>query len=172
MIDSIKLVDATPYLKIPERLADPFIGQLNMLVQRANELQPPSANEFSKTAAAIHEASHCVVYAREGDILKSARIWQDKTCWLGETIPIAPVDETQEWISPLEEPHRWLSFLRCILAGRRGELLLKRPFCLRAGLDELAYAQIMILMAFPVLKLDKKDYPRLWGTTLSEVDET
>src|SRR5262249_46929143 len=151
----------TPYLKVPGLLADHFIGQLNELVRQANELQPPSANEFSKGAAAIHEASHCVVFAREGDILKSARILPTGTCWLVQTIPIPPVDETQ-WISPLDEPHRWLSFLRRILAGRRGELLLERPFCLRAGLDELAYAQITVMMVFPALKLDKEDYPRLW----------
>jgi hypothetical protein len=62
------------------------------------------------------------------------------------------------------------------LAGRRGELLFQQSsFCLRAGIDELAYALLAIM---PVLAFqaggDKSNelYPALWNTTLAQVDET
>jgi len=70
--------------------------------------------------------------------------------------------ETQ-WISPLDEPHRWLSILRVILAGRRGELLFERPFCLWAGLEELAYVQIAVMLVFPSSEAGQKGLPRFVG---------
>jgi len=38
----------TPYLKVPEPLADPFIGQLNKLVQQANDYNPLRQTSFRK----------------------------------------------------------------------------------------------------------------------------
>jgi hypothetical protein len=58
-------LQVTPYLTIPEPLAEQFIDLLSALDRRASELQPPSATEFSKGAAAIHEAAHSVVFAHD-----------------------------------------------------------------------------------------------------------
>lgn len=45
-------------------------------------------------------------------------------------------------------------------------------FSLRAGLDELVYAQLMVIPAINGMGLDRTHYSDVWGTTLIEVDET
>jgi len=70
------------------------------------------------------------------------------------------------------EHEKILSHLRVMLAGRRGELLFEPEFSLRAGLDELVYAQLMVIPAINGMGLDRTHYSDVWGTTLIEVDET
>jgi hypothetical protein len=124
----------------------------------AEQLQP-GAPEFGKSAVAHHEAAHAVIHAREGQTLKSVRIWRAGAHWLGKTL----LDGGE--VIMLHEPHRLLARLRQIIAGRRGELLFERDCCLRVGLDELAYSLIMVMAVFPRLNLDpEKDYGRTWGT--------
>lgn len=159
----------TSNFKVPEFLRDGFVDLFNDLTQEANQRQSPRMGDFSRRAAAVHEASHCVVAVREGEILHSARVWQNGPNWFGETRQLGKTIV----VSPFEAPHTWLSFIRCTLAGRRGELLFEPSFCLRAGLEELAYSSIMVMCVLPALNYDsKRDYPRVWGTTLIEVDET
>jgi hypothetical protein len=161
-------VFVTPYLNIPDFLVESFWGLLNELAGEANQIQPPRINEFSQQAAALHD--HCVVAAREGYPLKTAAISrQHDSVWLGEFwLDIDQYDSNRETL---------LSHLRITLAGRRGELLFTKPFCLRAGLDELAYALLIVMI--PLAEDAHKDkaemeerYIPFWGTLLAEVEET
>jgi hypothetical protein len=167
--DMAGMVPFGPYLKVPGPLLDPCVSLLAELANKAAQQQPPFAEEFSQRAAALHEASHCVVAAREGFSIETAAIErQPDGQWEGAT-----------WINIGElrydggEP--FLAHLRYTLAGRRGELLFTDPFCLRAGLDELAYAQLMIMI--PHVKehrdgMHRDHYLVLWGSKLAEVDDT
>jgi hypothetical protein len=109
------------YLKVPDFLLSQFHGLHAELLQESNKLQPWRPDEFSQRSAAIHEASD---------------FWIN---WPEETIP-----------HDVRAP-KYLAFLRIVLAGRRGELLfMGKEFCLRAGLDELTYALLMIMPAPPI----------------------
>jgi hypothetical protein len=72
----------------------------------------------------------------------------------------------------------YLAQLHIVLAGRRGELLfLGDDVCLRAGMDELAYALLMIMPALMLQAQGKRVLrAELYGPTcetmLAEVDET
>jgi hypothetical protein len=147
---------------------------IDELVRESRELQPWRPNEFNQRSAAIHEASHCVVAAREGLALKSAQIKCTGGVWLGDFW----LDWPEGTLMSLDmNTPEFLAHLRITLAGRRGELLfLGDDFCLRAGLDELAYASLMILPAL-VFQAQGNEatsdelYGPLWETTLAEVDE-
>ena len=167
----MKTVRVGDYLNIPDYLVPSYHGMLAELQQEANELQPWQPDEFSQHSAAIHEASHCVVTAREGFTLKTARIFQSHGNWLGDFWIDWP-EETMhtDLLSP-----EFMAHLRITLAGRRGELLfLGNEFCLRAGLDELTYALLMIIPALTVQAGEAalKLYGPAWETLLAEVDET
>jgi hypothetical protein len=160
-------VFVTPYLNVPDFLVESFRGLLTELADEANQIQPWRANQFSQRAAALHEASHCVVATREGYPLKTAAISQQHGVWLGEFwLDIDKHESDRETL---------LAHLRITLAGRRGELLFTQPFCLWAGLDELAYALLIVMIP---LAEDSKDnrlvaehYTPFWGTLLAEVDD-
>jgi hypothetical protein len=161
------------YLLAPGFLLPSMRGLFEELQQEALELQPWRPGEFSRRAAAIHEASHCVVAAREGHVMKSARIFQSP---LGGWIGDFELDRAGGFMSA-EDP-KFLAELRIMLAGRRGELLcFGNKFCLRAGLDELAWALVMIMPMLTVQadgdeKWTHELYGPTWETTLAEVDET
>lgn len=163
-----RMVLVTPYLRLPDFLAKSYRGLLSELVAEADQLQPPYRGEFSQRAAAEHEASHCVVAAREGDAVTSAAIWSTNNGWLGEYV------RDQEKVAVDMKSEAFLAHLRITLAGRRGELLFQgNKFCLRAGLEELAYALITVMVPVAVHDGDRNAYYHsLWGTLLSEVDET
>jgi hypothetical protein len=161
------MVAVTSYLNLPAFMADSFVNGMDELTKEANERQPPRLGEFTHRAAAIHEASHCVVARSEGKKLKSASIWRKGGNWFGEFM----LAGKSEFFRQVEH-EKILSHLRVILAGRRGELLFEPEFSLRAGLDELVYAQLMVMPAIKGMGLDEAHYSDVWGTTLVEVDET
>lgn len=172
----ISSVQVTDYLHVPEFLVESYEGLLEELAGEARQLQPWRPNEFDQRAAALHEASHCVVAAREGYPLKSARIFRSHDNWLGDFWIDRPLRTMH---SDMRSPE-YLAHLRIALAGRRGELLFRGcEFCLRAGLEELAYVLIMIMPALAFAYPDdhgerclEKHYAPFWGTMLAEVDET
>jgi hypothetical protein len=165
----MRFVSASLDLKVPDILVENYSDLLAELIDEANRLQPPYPGEFNQRDAAIHEASHCVVAAREGMPLRIARIRREGDVWGGEWWS----QDGALVIDVLANPHDWLAHLRVLLAGRRGELLFQPKLSLRVGLDELAYALIMVMWVFPALNLDAKDhYTAVWKTTLIEVDET
>jgi hypothetical protein len=99
---------------------------------------------------------------------KSASIWPKDGNWFGEFMLAGKPEFFRQ-----AEHEKMLSHLRITLAGRRGELLFEPHFCVRAGLDELVYAQIVIMPAIVGRRLDPAiHYSDVWGTTLVEVDET
>jgi hypothetical protein len=162
------------YLKIPDYMEPSYLGLLEELQRKSRELQPWRPDEFNQRSAAIHEASHCVVAAREGCALAGARIFEGSDgTWLGDF----EIDRPDEICIDLASPEL-LADLRLVLAGRRGELLfLGDKFCLRAGLDELTYALLLIMPAVSTHAqgneaLMDELYGPVWGTTLAEVDET
>jgi hypothetical protein len=154
-----------PYLRVPEPLAEIYRKALLDTGREANEKQPPKPGEFTHRAAAIHEASHCVVAHVEGKKTKYAALWRKDNNWLGEHMLAAKL----ELLDPKENPEKALADLRITLAGRRGELLFEPEFCLRAGLDELVYVQVMIIALSQLTGNNSSD---VWGTTLVEIDET
>jgi hypothetical protein len=168
-------VQVGDYLLIPDFLAPNYHGLLAELQQESLALQPWQPNEFSQHSAALHEAAHCVVAAREGYALKSARIFRGPTgTWLGDFW----IDWPEKMMTVDTQTPEFLANLRIYLAGRRGELLfLHDRFCLRAGLDELAYALLMIMPCL-VAQTDgdgeaaNELYASAWETTLAEIDET
>jgi hypothetical protein len=80
----VALVPVSPYLNLPRFAVPAFLEGMNELTKEANEKQPPRLGEFTQRAAAIHEASHCVIARLEGKKLKSAAIWRKDGNWLGE----------------------------------------------------------------------------------------
>jgi hypothetical protein len=163
----VGMVAVTSYLNLPAFMADSFVNGMDELTKEANERQPPRLGEFTQHAAAIHEASHCVVARSETKKLKSASIWRKDGNWFGEFMLAGKPEFFRQ-----AEHEKILSHLRVILAGRRGELLFEPEFSLRAGLDELVYAQLMVMPAIKGMGLDEAHYSDVWGTTLVEVDET
>jgi hypothetical protein len=162
------VVAITPYLNLPAFLVDRYVEGMEEMTKQANEKQPPKLGEFTKRAAALHEASHCVVARLEAKKLKSASIWPKDGNWFGEFMLAGKPEFFRQ-----AEHEKMLSHLRITLAGRRGELLFEPDFCLRAGLDELVYAQLVIMRAIVGMGLDPAiHYSDVWGTTLVEVDET
>ena len=159
---------------MPADLVECYRGLFAELAQEALELQPLRPGEFDQRSAAAHEAAHCVVAAREGFALRSARIFRGPGAWLGEFWIDWP---TATMSIDLFGPGL-LTQLRIILAGRRGELLFRGDaFSLRAGLDELAYALMMIVpwlakQSGYAETWNDELYSRAWETTLAEVDET
>lgn len=168
------MVKVNDYLNIPEPMVASYHGLLDELLQEANELQPWHPGEYSQRSAAIHEASHCVVVAREGYALKDARIFQSDGNWLGDFHIDWPEATMRQDVGSPE----FLAHLRIMLAGRRGELLfLGEKFRLRAGLDELTYALMMIMPAIMVQtggdrKARDELYGPTWETLLADIDET
>ncbi|OSI60339.1 hypothetical protein BSZ21_38940 [Bradyrhizobium canariense] len=167
------MVKVNDYLNIPDVMVPSYQGLLAEILQEANELQPWHPEEYSQHSAAIHEASHCVVVAREGYKLKTARIFQASGNWLGDFFIDWPEATMRHELGSPE----FLAHLRIILAGRRGELLfLGKKFCLRAGLDELAYALMMMLPALTARAGGQQAalelYGPAWETLLAEVDDT
>jgi hypothetical protein len=161
------LVPVTPHLNLPGVMTKSYFENLDQLTRKANEKQPPKPGEFTQRAAAIHEASHCVIARLEGKKLKSASIWRKDGKWLGEFLLAG---KPEFWSR--KETEKLLSHLRITLAGRRGELLFEPEFCLRAGLDELVYSHLMIMVVIGGMGMDwAMDYADVWGTTLVEVDE-
>jgi hypothetical protein len=164
-------VQVTPYLTVPDIMVKPFRNLFLELVDDADRLQPSYVGEFNQRAAALHEASHCVVSVREGYPLKTAAISRQYGHWLGEFwLDVERLEGDREIL---------LAHLRITLAGRRGELLFTDPFSLRAGLDELAYALLMVIIplteaahARGCKEWPAEEYEALWGTLLAETDET
>jgi hypothetical protein len=165
----LRHVNITPYLRIPAGAAAYYHGLVRDLVKKAEQLQPSHIGIFTKHAAAYHEASHAVVAAREGRIVKSMRLWQQQGQWVGEYCH----EGDNVMIDIRHEPQRMLTQLRIILAGRRGELMFEPRFCPHAGLEELGYCMIMVMTVFPALGLDPEvEYDRVWLTLTDEIDET
>jgi hypothetical protein len=161
----VNQISVTPYLRVPASLAAIYRKTLLDTKREADEKQPPKPGEFTQRAAAIHEASHCVVAHVEGKKTKYAAIWRKDGNWFGEHW----LAEKSQLIDTKEEPEKALASLRITLAGRRGELLFEPEFCLRAGLDELVFAQLMIIAVSKGMGNDPSD---VWGTTLLEIDDT
>jgi hypothetical protein len=162
------MVAVTSYLNLPAVMVDSYVEGMDHATKEANEKQPPKPGEFTQRAAAIHEASHCVVARFEAKKLKSASIWQKNGNWFGEFMLAGKPEFFRQ-----AEHEKILNHLRVILAGRRGELLFEPDFSLRAGLEELVYAQLLIMPAIQGMGLDSRaNYSDVWGTTLIEVDET
>jgi hypothetical protein len=162
-----EMVHVGPYLKVPRWAVEPYTGLLTELTGEANQRQPPFAGEFGERAAALHEASHCAVAVREGYPLKTAAIERQRNgLWLGEFWLDIPAFTG--------ERETFLAHLRITLAGRRGELLFTDPFCMRAGLNELAYALLMVMIPLAEVPRGEMEqhYPILWGSLLAEVDDT
>lgn len=168
------MVKVNEYLNVPDGLEKSYRGLLNELCQEANDLQRWQPDEFNQHSAAIHEASHCVVVAREGYAPKDARVFQSDGNWLGDFHIDWPEATMRHDVGSPE----FLAHLRIILAGRRGELLfLGDKFCLRAGLDELTYALLMIMPAIMAQTGGDREacdelYGPTWETLLAEIDET
>ncbi|MHC2578741.1 hypothetical protein ACVI1J_008981 [Bradyrhizobium diazoefficiens] len=168
------MVKVNDYLNVPDALMQSYRGLLNELWQEANDLQPWQPDEFDQRSAAIHEASHCVVVAREGYTPKDARVFQSDGIWLGDFHIDWPEATMRHDVGSPE----FFAHLRIILAGRRGELLfLGDKFCLRAGLDELTYALMMIMPAIMAQtdgdrKACHELYGSTWETLLADIDET
>jgi hypothetical protein len=113
---------------------------------------------------------------REGLPLKTASITYNplQRVWLGEfwvdmkSIVVGVVGKERDLL---------FSDFLIKLAGRRGELLFTKPFCMIAGLDELVWARTMV--AWPLAHDERfsginaeQQFPLLWGSLLAEVDET
>ena len=85
----------------------------------------------------MHEASHCVVAARVGFGVLSARIWTtsesvDLECWFGEYI-----HGMEAPLIDLLNLDSMAPYFSKTLAGRVGERLFASSFNLVAGLDGL-----------------------------------
>jgi hypothetical protein len=74
-VSDTALVPVTSYLNLPAFMAKSYFEGLDHVTGKANERQPPKPGEFTQRAAAIHEASHCVIARLEGKKPKSASIW-------------------------------------------------------------------------------------------------
>jgi hypothetical protein len=75
MTDDPEHVAVSPYFKVPGFAVQSYNGLFAQLTAEANQLQPWQPGEFSRRAAAIHEASHCVVAAREGAARSHCSYW-------------------------------------------------------------------------------------------------
>jgi hypothetical protein len=56
-----------PYLPLPDGWDNLFTESYDKILAEADKRQPRQRGEFTRHAAAIHEASHCVVAVHEGD---------------------------------------------------------------------------------------------------------
>jgi hypothetical protein len=160
-------VFVTPYLKVPDIMVASFNQRMAHLVDEASRLRPPRFGEFAQQAAAIHEAAHCVIAAREGLTMRYVQIARLDGEWIGENM----CESGGYDIDP--ESELFLAHMRMALAGRRGELLFCKNFCLRAGIDELAYVQTMLLL--PLMYKFGCDaalqhYEAFWLAILAEID--
>ena len=163
-----KMVRVSEYLMVPAHLESDYWEGLEQLTREALNFQgeAPNPAEFTKRAAAIHEAAHCVVAAREGRTLAKAEIREQSGGWVGAFHTAGG----GTWLDLLDR-NSIAPQLRIVLAGRRGELLLAPKFYVYAGLNELVWCQLAILGIVAVAG-GMNHYPTIWGSVLSETDAT
>lgn len=163
------MVFVSSYLNVPDALFVHYQAGLADLIAEAHAVRPHRPGEFTRHAAAVHEASHCVIAKIEGKKPKYAAIWREGDDWVGENFVAGKTEE----VDFLQDHDKALAYFRITLAGRRGELLFEPEFCPRAGLDELAYVLTVIMIVIKGMGLDPlgDDYFRVWGTQLAEIDE-
>jgi hypothetical protein len=101
----------------------------------------PEAFHAPKTAAAWHEAGHCVAYAAEDQKVDHTRIWsilhEGRRRWIGKTKSAAPT-----WVStPETPPAEDLKNARIFLAGFAAEDIFDNRNCLPgSSIDERVLA--------------------------------
>ena len=143
--------------------------QVDALCTRAFELFGPRAFECPKSAAAAHEAGHCVFDALEGAIPLNATIWPIKvagqTRWIGRTTCNLPFRSNAE-----TSPQADLKFAKDQLAGVIAEALFDpQHYRIGSSLNEIAAAQLAINNA--AIK-SSRDPQALWFAVVAELSAT
>jgi hypothetical protein len=162
-----EMVAVGEHLMVAKQHAKFYQEAIEDLMRRAIDIQAPGL-VFPKLDAALHEASHCVVARREGRAIKAASIWQEVDGnWVGKFA----IDDDGLIQIDLMDWRELFPHIRILLAGRRGELLFAPKFSVWSGLDELAWCLLHVMA--PIAKSFRaEDYCNIWGTILSETDET
>lgn len=168
------------HISLPQELAEQFRQEMEDAIRLAYKHQGSRLFSFPKGDAAVHEASHCIVAAREGFGVVSARIWStsegvNRECWFGEYI-----DSKEAPVIDLLNLESMVPYFCKTLAGRVGERLFAPSFNLATGLDELVYAHLMTRLAIEVQCAEKVDiddelhneFTRLWSYLLCRTEET
>lgn len=130
--------------------------------------QGAAAFDCPRSAAALHEAGHCVVYRAEGEHVTVTRIWHefflDRRNWLGLT------KGTGRWrVAPDTPPADDLRQARFHLAGVCAELAFEGDqFRAASSVEEIAVARQIILSA--AAKLDVEFAPLMAGQFLLVTD--
>ena len=143
--------------------------QVDALCTRAFELFGPRAFECPKSAAAAHEAGHCIFDALEGAIPLNATIWPIKaagqTRWIGRTTCNLPFRSNTE-----TSPQADLKFAKDQLAGVIAEALFDQEhYRIGSSLNEIAAAQFAIGNA--AIK-SSRDPQALWFDVVAELSAT
>jgi hypothetical protein len=130
-------VRISDHISLPQELAEPFQQTIGKFIRLAYRREGARIFSFPRRDAAVHEASHCAVAAREGFGVLSARIWNtsegvNRECWFGEYI-----HSTEAPLIDLLNLDSMVPYFCKTLAGRVGERLFASSFNLVAGLDEL-----------------------------------
>jgi hypothetical protein len=175
--DYVRISD---HISLPQELAEPFQQTIGKLIRLAYKREGARVFSFPKLDAAVHEASHCVVAAREGFGVLSARIWPtsegvNRECWFGEYI-----HGTEPPLIDLLNLDSMVPYFSKTLAGRVGERLFASSFNLVAGLDELVYANLMTRLTVELqcagkVEMDAQlrvEFFRLWSYLLLRTEET
>jgi hypothetical protein len=167
----------TPYITLPTvGMADAWRAGMKDLTQAAVDYQSPERLlRLPKYSACLHEAGHCVVVASEGFAVKDAKVWfyyddDGIEGWLGEFN--RDDDGYQYNVMHIEQAVPPC----CIqIAGRVSEqLFAPADFNLVAGLDELVYANILVLACTSknYASGDKLAPARLWSYLIHRVETT
>jgi hypothetical protein len=136
------LVDWGQYVRTSD--AAPLNALYAVLHTRALAAEGPRAFEATPSAAAHHEAGHCVEYGLAGLRPTRARIWAkvvgNQTFWEGRTECRDP-----SWSDHTTTPANDLSIARSQIAGALAELIFDRAnFRAGSSIDEITIALALV----------------------------
>jgi len=156
-------------------MVEPFKNGVMELSSIAAKHQGDRIYDFPKSAACIHEAGHCVVAAREGINVEHAKVWRTHSFgregWLGQYIE----DGSGRMVEiKIEDINAIVPRMAVTLAGRVSERLFCPDFNLIAGLEEMIYANFMLMWCSAIRSggKDFMEFHRLWSYVLQRVEAT
>jgi len=135
------------------------------LLQTALRFQGPAALLATREHAARHEAGHAIQHAAEGRRVLSVKVFRRGPDWLGKTTA------RELWKADQDtDPRADLAQARILLAGPLAEWFNCASPAYGAGMDEVALARGIVLIASRKLQEDCQDL--LMGAMAAVVETT